>query len=374
MTASERKMVKRIPRERTNRELLPASVGPARTAVLLLALLGTSIPGCMFFRGKGSSPSKLPEARTAGLDSEGSRADGEERAPRSPFEYTPSLVGKPYEDLRRHTMHALGAIAGIDVSPDGAALLYSSTQDGAAANIYIKRENSPGVTRKTSGRSWDIHPRFSPDGKWIAFASDRDGNFDIWIIPAGAAGGAEQFTSSPEDDLSPTWSPDGRKIALCRRSPDHGWTLWILDRSDQSVVELGPGLLPAWSPTGEWIAFQKPSEREPHWFGLWIIRPDGSEVRQVVAGDGFGAMAPSWSPEGHSIAFSAVRQGTGDIRQVVRGDVWVTKLSSGKMYRITSGPGTEATPVWGLGGRIYFASDRRDGAGIWSLLPPEVEG
>jgi len=301
-------------------------------------------------------------------------ADPSDAAGRSGAQFAPSLVGKPYRDLRRHTNHALGQVSGLDVSPDGRSLLFSSTADGPAPNLYLKDLNGAAVVRKTSGRASDIHPRFSPDGRWIAFASNRDGNYDIWIIPAEGAGGAEQVTASPDDDVRPAWSPDGRKLALCRFSPSHGWNLWILDRVDQSAVELGPGLYPDWSPTGEWIAFQKPSEREPYWYGLWIIRPDGSEVRQVVLGDGFGAIEPSWSPAGDLLAFTAINKGTPAFGSAGAAKIWVVAPSHGKMYQITDGPEPDAAPAWGLGGRIYFTS-RRDGAeAVFSLVPPEVEG
>jgi Tol biopolymer transport system component len=282
-----------------------------------------------------------------------------------------ALVGKPYRDLRRHTAYQIGEVSGIDVSPDGTRLLYSSTQDGTTPNLYLKDESGAGVIRKTSGRFSDIHPRFSPDGRWIAFASNRDGNFDIWIIPAEGAGGAEQLTSSPDDEVHPSWSPEGRKIALCRLSAAQGWNLWVLDHEGQGAVELGPGLFPDWSPTGEWIAFQKQSEREPHWFGLWIIRPDGSEVRQLVAGDGFGAMEPTWSPGGDLLAFTAVKR-PGDPSRRAAGEIWVVEVSHGKRYQITDGPGADAAPVWGLQDRIYFTSDRLGARSIWSLIPPEV--
>jgi Tol biopolymer transport system component len=299
-------------------------------------------------------------------------SEGPERRSEAPS-FAPTLVGKPYRDLRRHTAGELGEVSGLDVSPDGTKVLYSSLEDGPSPNLYLKELNGASVIRKTSGRARDIHPRFSPDGKWIAFASNREGNFDVWIIPAIGAGGMEQVTSSSDDEVHPAWSPDGRKIALSRTTPNHGSNLWILDRGDQSVVELGPGLFPDWSPTGEWIAFQKPSERPPYWHGIWIIRPDGSEVRQVLASADFGAVDASWSPDGSLLGFVAVKRGTGDAQKTGTGQIWVVEVARGKLYQISEGP-DDGAPAWGLDGRIYFSSHRLGVRGIWSLVPPEVEG
>jgi TolB protein len=343
----------------------------ARTALRLAAALGLLAVllgpwACFHRKGSGNGPldPAMPMVRPA--------PSAEAGLPSIP-QSSATMLGKPYRDLHRHTTHKMGEVSGIDVSPDGSTLLYSSTQDGPTPNLYLKRENGAGVVRKTSGPYWDIHPKYSPDGRWIAFASNRDGNFDIWIIPAEGASGMEQVSSSADDEVHPTWSPDGKKIALSRLSGTHGWNIWILDREDQSVVELGPGLFPEWSPTGEWIVFQKPSEREPRRFGIWIIRPDSSEVRQVVAGDDFYAVDPAWSPAGDLLAFAAAKDTSGDARRTDGGRIWLVELTHGKMYRITDGPGTDASPVWGLGGRLYFISDRLDSRSIWSLLPPEVK-
>jgi TolB protein len=182
----------------------------------------------------------------------------------------------------------------------------------------------------------------------------------------------EQVTSSSDDEVHPAWSPDGRKIALSRTSRDQGSILWILDREDHSAVELGPGLFPDWSPTGEWIVFQKPSERPPYWHGIWMIRPDGSEVRQLVASADFGAVDPCWSPDGTLLSFVAVKRGGGDPRTSATGQIWVLEVARGKLYQVTEGP-EDGTPAWGLDGRIYFSSRRLGVRGLWSLVPPEVE-
>ncbi len=343
------------------RDQQPKRLSPSAWIGAVLALLAFfGSWGCLVRITSDPGPSAMP--RINAPDSKGS-------LPSIPEVET---VGKPYSDLRRHTSHQMGEVFGIDVSPDGEMLLYSSTQDSPAPNLYLKKGNGAGVVRKTSGPSWDIHPKFSPDGKQIALASNQDGNFDIWIIPTGGTGGKEQVTSSPDDEVHPTWSPDGKKLALCRLSRTHGWNLWILDRENQSLIELGPGLFPEWSPSGEWIAFQKPSDREPRWFGIWMIRPDSSEVRQVVAGNGYGAVEPAWSPAENLLAFTVVKEPAGDARRSEEGRIWVIEMTHGKMYRISDGPGNDSAPAWGLGGRLYFISDRLENRSIWSLVPPEV--
>ena len=63
---------------------------------------------------------------------------------------------------------------------------------------------------------------------------------------------------------------------------------------------------PAWSPTGEYIAFVT---RETD---ICIIRPDGTGLRQLTGGQGSN-MRPSFSPDGRMIAFASTRNGRSQI-------------------------------------------------------------
>ncbi len=298
--------------------------------------------------------------------------------PADPGPSLPRPLLTPYRDLRRHTSRSIGEDAGIDVSPDGRELVFSTIRDGDAPGIFLKDESSPLVRAVTTGRFRDIHPKFSPDGDSIAFASDREGNFDIWIVPKDHPAALEQLTGSTDDEVHPSFSPDGHQVAFCRFSPRHGWNLWIARRNGHTRTELGPGLFPEWSPTGEWIAFERPGGRGEQWPGIWVIRPDGSEVRQVVQFNDRGASQPSWSPDAARIAFTLTHRpaagAPGPIEEITGPcDIEIFELRHGRIFRLAGDRGSNHSPVWSLSGRVYFTSDRYRDRSILSLLPPEVD-
>lgn len=82
---------------------------------------------------------------------------------------------------------------------------------------------------------------------------------------------------------------------------------------------------PAWSPDGETIAFIRGST-EPAKHGIYLINPDGENLRQFHAG---GGNAPSWSPDGEWIAF---HQGAQIFKKHVKKDSLVQLTNQGRNF------------------------------------------
>ncbi len=118
----------------------------------------------------------------------------------------------------------------------------------------------------------------------------------------------------------PSWSPTGDRLVF-----SDGLRLWIwsVDRGDPiPIPATADGVHAAWSPDGEWIAFTRLVRGEPvslecvHSVPLGpvcrqerveypierrvvtVVRPDGSEVREVGAGDD-----PAWLPGSQRLVF-----------------------------------------------------------------------
>ena len=133
---------------------------------------------------------------------------------------------------------------------------------------------------------------YDSTGFWLI---DTDGTNKRRILPHGLGG--------------PAWSPNGEWIAF-----DNGAQIWKMrfridvERFDTTTVTQltfsGKNFSPSWSPDGAHIAYQ--SNIDDTKYDIWIMRSDGLERRNISGesdGPGRGAWRhPDWSPGGKWIA------------------------------------------------------------------------
>jgi Tol biopolymer transport system component len=160
---------------------------------------------------------------------------------------------QPSPDGRYITYGALAA------SPNGA----TAPQESADQHIFVVGVNGSPETEvvKTAGVNRD--PFWSPDGKHILFISDRSGPFGLWSIPVtnGKAIDSASLVAGELGDIRP-WGlrngsyfyPESRErvesIAILNAKPNS-----VADRT--TATEMFAGLAPSWSPDGKSIAFKR---------------------------------------------------------------------------------------------------------------------
>lgn len=221
-----------------------------------------------------------------------------------------------------------------DTTTGTSGVFYFNRIAPGSSQLYIANADGSDAQPLMSNQTWvmDYHPSWSPDGNWIVFTSERraDGQADVYRVkPDGT--GLETLVSTDSFEDSGTLSPDGTKLAYVSTQGNYTTNIWVMDLATGTAQNLTDTeatrpdknspqghYRPAWSPDGEWIAFS--SDRNTEWTGhgdgtgwehtqtlsIYVIRPDGSDLRQVVSEDGYSLGTPAWSPDGSRILYNRV--------------------------------------------------------------------
>ncbi|HEV8253716.1 MAG TPA: protein kinase [Vicinamibacteria bacterium] len=192
-------------------------------------------------------------------------------------------------------------IQGFSWRPDGEALIYSSSSGTTV--LYLPSFNlweAPlrrGAARQlTFGESSYLTPDVRTAG--LLVASRVRSVFDVWKFPvkgtaAEAVANAVNLTRQTGHVQTPSVSPGDRELVYLADSGGHG-NLWVLNlgsgESRQITFEGDPRVavgVPVWSPDGKAIAFVSTRDNSPGNVGLWLVRPDGTDLHKVDAHGGW---------------------------------------------------------------------------------------
>jgi len=159
-------------------------------------------------------------------------------------------------------------------------------------------------------------PNWSPDGKWIAFGSDRDGRCGVYVMRADGTRSHRIFVSKT-GNAAPSWSPDGRMIVFSRGLGG----LYVISPDGRQVrrlthAQFTKDLDPAWSPDGARIVFVR--KEMGVGAALFMVRPDGKGLCELTPFTTT-VVSPSWSPDGAMLVY-ATGDGRGFGISVVKAD------------------------------------------------------
>jgi Tol biopolymer transport system component len=205
-------------------------------------------------------------------------------------------------------------IRGLSWLSDSSTLVYASSHGStvpylpslALWEVSIEggraRQITPG---DTSYQEPDVH------GSGLLSAERVRIDFDIWKFPFGDDPAenvrrAQQVMRQTGQVLTPSEAPDGKEVVFLSDSGGHA-NLWVLSTASgelrQITFEQDPGVsvgAPVWSPDGRSIAFVSSKGRTGFDFGVWLVNPDGTNLRNV-APRGLGM---AWSPDGRWLYFA----------------------------------------------------------------------
>ena len=237
-------------------------------------------------------------------------------------------------------------------SPDGQGLLYSRLDfdpEKNPANVqsiwWLDLDTLQSEPLFQDALTPGFSPCWSPDGKWLSYTSINPLEIKFYQMETG-----ESLTLPSGLGYPAIWSPDSSQVIL----QDLNWgeygylnKLFSYNLEKEWLTMLAYGLsydesYPAWSPDGQWLAVVRrlwvegmpESENQ-----VWIMRPDGTEARQMTETANITYGQPAWSPDSRYLVFdyrSVVDQG-------VDSGVMLLDIQSGKI-RLLAESGNR--PAW----------------------------
>jgi dipeptidyl aminopeptidase/acylaminoacyl peptidase len=256
-------------------------------------------------------------------------------------------------------LFGLSIAADPQISPDGRTIVYvrrsgDVMSDRMTSSLWLidvaTGRQSPFAT---SGSS----PRWSPDGTRIAYVAadgERAQLFVRWL----ATGASARVTTLPNDPNSLAWSPDGKRLAYIATVAGQPTTLGKAPPKPEGAKWAEP------LEVIDRITYRNdgPGYRKPGYDHLFVVGADGGAAQQLTFGRFDDGGPLSWSADGRTILFSAIR-GADAERQVMNSEVIAADVNSGALRTLTSRDGPDGAPRFSSDGSkiawIGFDDKRR---------------
>ncbi|MDQ3012669.1 MAG: protein kinase, partial [Acidobacteriota bacterium] len=190
----------------------------------------------------------------------------------------------------------------LDVSSDGARVLYGSTKE--ESDVWGVNLRGGAEFALTSDLGCELWPDVSPDGKTVAYQAvrnlsqgDKISNCSILTRQINSANSpiSDEPSRLADDGALPKWSPDGKQIAFMRLV-GRAQSLWTVSTADGNKRQLATRGLPSieytflpylrvqassfnWSPDSSRIVYCSERSGQPN---LWVVAVDGSSEAQIT--------------------------------------------------------------------------------------------
>jgi len=273
-------------------------------------------------------------------------------------------------------------------------------------------------------------PSVSPDGKWVVFSltepsyDEKEQVSDLWLVPSDGATAPRRLTATRGGESGAAWSPDSTRLAFAaRREGDEASQIYVIDLAGgeaQRVTTLSTGARnPQWRPDGQALLFESTvypgavddeankkiaaerkarkwkarvyegfpirqwdrwrDDMEPHMIvqelrkgaaprdllaGTKLVTEKGFRGTPGNSGDGLSA---AWTPDGTGVVFVATTESDRSAYANVSYHLWLVPALGGEPTRLTSPPGSYASPAFSQDGKSLFARYEADSGKTYDL-------
>jgi TolB protein len=196
------------------------------------------------------------------------------------------------ERLLRLTQQ-IGNVISPSFSPDGRKILFANQAGEGPTSLWTVDNTGENPDLLYAGPSTIVAADWAPVGNRIAFAMavDQPDAYEIFIMDDDGTNVRQLTRGLPGIGGSLDWSPDGRQLLIYAGAPGDK-NIFLVDVEAETAIQLtngGNNAACSFSPDGQWIAFN--SLRNNEQADIFIMRPDGSDVRQVTTDP-----EPDWQP------------------------------------------------------------------------------
>jgi TolB protein len=171
-----------------------------------------------------------------------------------------------------------------EFTPDGKQMLFSAAV-GGWVQLHIANADGSNLRRISNVRAIEVSPKVNPKtGSEMLFISGRSGHQQMWRSTL-EGGDLQMLTSGEGDVANPAWSPSGQQIAFAwtRGFEPGNFNIFVMEVGSQKLVQLTHGVgrneNPWWAPDGVHLVFS--SKRGPT-TQIYTMLADGSNVKQLT--------------------------------------------------------------------------------------------
>jgi len=247
------------------------------------------------------------------------------------------------------------------LSNSGAKVAFTTYDNNFYYNLYIIDINGQNQKFLSKGKQFCGNPAWSPDDSRLAFVKNDNtvgGNYDIYSIKVD--GTNEIKLTNQNDNFSPQYFSDNNSIIYS--SSNSTWTgIYKMNIDGSNKYLLTPQNKsfgdPKISPNGNMISI---TSTDLNGSQIFVMNSNGSNLKQLTftvssriypGTPPEGNCNPSWSPNGHKLAYVSYENGSPDI--------FIINSNGTGNKRLTDTPLRDENPVWTEDGNyILFSSNR----------------